>query len=990
VVRQRETAGSGGEPARLIGRAEALDGVRRALDGGIRRRGRPTRFVTVLGEPGIGKTTVAGELCIEAEQRGWSVLSGRATEFEQDVPFQALVEAIDDEVARRKTSLPDDLRLVLGVVFPSLAPGLASPATADQAVPGLRRARLHGALRALLEHLATSRPAVVVLDDVHWADPALVDMIDYLVRRPPHAQVLIALAFRTRQAPPRLVSALAAAPSGLVEQVALGPLTSDQSHALLGSDTSPSRARELHEQSGGNPFYLLAMAKAATPGSGPAVDPWRASDEVPVAVLAALLAEMDSLSPTARLLAAGAAVVGDPFEPDLVAEVAAIEPVLAHRATDELVERDLVRPAGPGPRFGYRHPLVRHVAYTSAGTAWRRDAHDRAARLLGRSGGPVILQAHHLARSARPGDTAAVEVLTAAAQVTMAQAPATAAELLRTALHLLSARGGGGTETDPSERHELESQLAEALARAGRLREAHVVVDRLLTELPRSSPRRSAVAAVRAMVDRLLGRHAEARAGLLGELAQLPDDDLVGAAALKLELASGGPLAGHFAQGAAADGALAAAQRADDRPLEAAATAVAAFATYTTGAIDDALTRLDKATVLVDGLTDAELARRLDATVWLAWCEVFLERYERAVGHFERALWVGRLTGQNHLDTYALVGLASAQGFMGQMGAATIHAEDAVEAAELSASDELRTMACTIRCITATRVGDRRTAVRLGEQASAAAGPVRDWWSAVAGLALAQARLASGADPVRCRETTLTVGGGPGLTALDPGTRPTFYQLLVHAELARGDAAAASAWVDRMAAAAEELGPGLRGPAALGDLARAEVMLASGDAAGAAERAWAAIPEFQAIGARLEVGRAHLVAGLALAAAGRRRDALDELAEAQALFGEAHAGRLLNEAVRAQRRLGRRAAVAPPPSAPTASDGTGHLRSTGLTRREAEVAGLVAEGYSNRQIAAALVVSERTVEAHLRNIFTKFEVSSRTALVAALARDHDR
>jgi DNA-binding NarL/FixJ family response regulator len=95
---------------------------------------------------------------------------------------------------------------------------------------------------------------------------------------------------------------------------------------------------------------------------------------------------------------------------------------------------------------------------------------------------------------------------------------------------------------------------------------------------------------------------------------------------------------------------------------------------------------------------------------------------------------------------------------------------------------------------------------------------------------------------------------------------------------------------------------------------------------------------------------------------------------------------MLDEAVRAQRRLGRRVAgrTAGQPCLPGAKS---HPRLAGLTRREAEVAALIGEGRTNRQIAAQLVVSERTVDAHLRNMFAKLDVSSRAAVAAALASD---
>jgi DNA-binding NarL/FixJ family response regulator len=969
----------------LVGREKELAAIQHALHGlGGATQLQRSRFLEVVGDPGIGKTSLLDVLRAEAEARGWWTLRGCATEFETEVPLYALVDAMDDTLSGIRPSLSASLVSALGTVFPALFDSNAAAETTMR-----ERYRLHRSIGQLLEHIAAAGPVVVILDDMQWADPALVDLLAHLTRHPPRARVLIALAYRPRQVPARLVDALATAPDGLVDRRELGPLTAEQTGELLGAAVAPSRARELHDHSGGNPFYLQALARAAMDASvltaRTNLEPL--GGDMPAAVRAALLTEMDGLSATARLVADIAAVAGDPFEPDLVADVAELDATRVQAAIDELVERDLIRPESLDARFGYRHPLVRHVAYNATGPAWRCGAHGRVARALERRGAPLVIRAHHVARSARPGDTSAVELLAAAARDTLARAPGSSVEMLRAALALMPEPAATGTAAAAS-RHALEAELAQALSFAGDLWAARALVDRLLGELRPTSPARPGVAGVRAMIERLLGRHAEARAGLLAELAVVPEDRRADVAALQLELAAAGPLAGQFTEcdAVAAERALEAARQAEDRPLEAAAGCVLAFARYTAGAIEPAVVQLDQATLLVDGLTDRELARRLDAAVWLGWSEVFLERYEHAVAHFERGLLVGRLAGQGHLLTYLLVGLSAALGFLGRLVPATRCAEDAVEAAEFSGSDELRTMAYSIRCLNATRVGDRRGALLAGEQAVAAAGAVRDWWSVVAELALAQARLTNGFDPADCRESILRVAGGPELSSLDAGARPTFCQLLVHTELARGDTAAAAEWVDRIEVLARALGPRLRGPCAYAHLTRAEVLLAVGDAEAAAAAARVALSGFEAISARVDASRARLLVGLACAAAGRRAPALAELAKAQVEFADAGARRMLDEAVRAQRRLGRRVAgrTAGQPCLPGAKS---HPRLAGLTRREAEVAALIGEGRTNRQIAAQLVVSERTVDAHLRNMFAKLDVSSRAAVAAALASD---
>jgi predicted ATPase len=190
----------------IVGRVEEL----RALDTVLRaaRRHRGT-FVALAGEPGIGKTSLLAELCARARAGGLPVLQGRAMEFERDVPFGLLVDALDDHVAslppRRLERLGTERLAELARVFPALA-GFAGPEHLE-----VERYRLHRAVRALLE-TTTSGPALLLaLDDVHWADPASVELLLYLLRRPPRAAVLVALSFRSRQLPGALEAGLQAA-----------------------------------------------------------------------------------------------------------------------------------------------------------------------------------------------------------------------------------------------------------------------------------------------------------------------------------------------------------------------------------------------------------------------------------------------------------------------------------------------------------------------------------------------------------------------------------------------------------------------------------------------------------------------------------------------------------------------------------------------------------------------------------------------------------
>src|SRR3954463_3571182 len=189
----------------LVGRAEELGGLDAAL--AELAQGRPVA-IELLGEPGIGKTRLLAELARRAEERGYLVLSGRAAELERDLPFWVFVDALDEYLQglepRRLEVLGDDARGGLSPVFPSLL----GRAERHRETLQHERYRMHRAVRELLGLLAATKPLVLVLDDVHWADSGSVGLIGALLRRPPAAPVLMAPAVRPRQVPERLSAAL--------------------------------------------------------------------------------------------------------------------------------------------------------------------------------------------------------------------------------------------------------------------------------------------------------------------------------------------------------------------------------------------------------------------------------------------------------------------------------------------------------------------------------------------------------------------------------------------------------------------------------------------------------------------------------------------------------------------------------------------------------------------------------------------------------------
>src|SRR4051812_18303762 len=305
----------------------------------------------LIGEPGIGKTRLLAELATHADARGYLVLSGRAGELERDLPFWVFVDALDEYVhgldPDRIAGLDGDVRAELATVFPSLA-GLAG---GRGAAVQPERYRSHRAVSVLLETLAQAQPLVLVLDDVHWADPASVELLGALLHRPPAAQVLVALAARPRQLSRRLGAAVEQSHRhGTIVRIELEPLSRLESRELLGDGRETSG---LYQESGGNPFYLEQLARwgRRQDDRSSAEDTPLGGVDVPAAVAAALTEELALLSGEARLILQGAAVAGDPFDPELAAAAAGAAESAAIEALDELLRLDIVRHTDVPRRF---------------------------------------------------------------------------------------------------------------------------------------------------------------------------------------------------------------------------------------------------------------------------------------------------------------------------------------------------------------------------------------------------------------------------------------------------------------------------------------------------------------------------------------------------------------------------------------------------------------------------------------------------------------
>ncbi|MEH0501406.1 AAA family ATPase [Streptomyces scabiei] len=989
------------ELARLAG---ILDGLTGTGDGPAVPAPGPA-VVDVTGAAGIGKSRFVSEFCALARERGMTVLRGRATEYEQHLPYQPLADALADLDSET---------------------GIPSPFTEAHT---LDRFAMQRAAAAFLARVArTGKGLVVALDDVHWADPASLELLDHLVRHPPRrAPVVIVVARRERQTSPRLVASLTrGVETGTVLRLELGPLDRADCLAALAPDRPPALAAELYAASEGNPLYLLALLQAGRPAG----------------LSSLLLDELTPLTDAQRATVQAVAVLGDHAAPALVAAVTGRDEIELDADLRELTARDLARP-GPDGRWALRHPVLRSLVHDTTDPLLRTRMHHLAAAELARIGAPVTERAHHVERSLTGWDPDAVTVLTEAARQAAATAPASSAHWLGVALTHLPERPAHGAL-----RRDLMLRRAEALGACGGLLESRDLLHEVISLSPPGTDDgvRAGAVTLCAVMERHLGRYAEAIALLRRELARGADLSPAETVQLGLELGSSAPHASSYPD--VRDDVvrtLELARSLGDEVAEAGALAVTALGEAYEGNTVAAAEAADRAGALIDSLTDQDLAGLCEPPARLGWAEAFLERYADAERHAGRGLAIARRGGLLYVVPHLLLCLSHIQVMTLRLGPALELAEEAETIARGIGSDELLAFVLASKAqalVPALPPGDGG-ALAVAEEAVARAGAGTRWWASIAWCMLGYAALHTG-DPARARAAVIRAGG-EDLGGLQPSMRPLFMEILVTAAVVAGDRDQARQWADRARKEAERLGLVAQRASAL--RSSAHVPLADGDVAAAADLFERAAAEAARGGGRLWEAQTLLLGAPLTASAGRaaRARAMWERALRLSTEGEARLLTGLAEVIRptvldAERTAGEvtspLAATAPevaggnggepgaglvagavtgpgagPVAGAVAGAGAGPASGAGvrpsggadgpsreaaseelavLSPREREIAALVAKGLTSPAIAERLFLSPRTVETHLSRIYRKTGVTSRAALAALQVREEMR
>lgn len=364
----------------------------------------PPALALVEGEAGVGKTRLVREVLADPEVAKHRHLVGDCPQMRDPFVLGPVVEALDTAEINRYASRLSPLTGVLRPLLPQAAGALPEqPPRSEDA--RLERHRIFRALREVLDLLA---PAVLVLEDVHWADEATVEFIEFLFRQPP-AGLAVVLTYRREDVAEG--AALLGLPSRVSsgvrsEVVPLAPLTGHEVRELAAaflatSEVSAEFAQQLHEWTAGIPLAveetlrLLQDRQDLVRVEGGWARRELASLEVPPAVRGAVQERVELLPADARSLIEAAAVLGTPASGALLAEVADLSPTRAGAALAQASCSALVTEAG-ADRFVLRHGLATQAVYQAVPTPRRRELHERAGHALRAAGGhPAGWLAHH-------------------------------------------------------------------------------------------------------------------------------------------------------------------------------------------------------------------------------------------------------------------------------------------------------------------------------------------------------------------------------------------------------------------------------------------------------------------------------------------------------------------------------------------------------------------------------------------------------------------
>jgi ATP/maltotriose-dependent transcriptional regulator MalT len=896
----------------------------RAVDEFLKSSNMQPSGLVIEGEAGIGKSTLWLAGTERARERGSQVLSARVGEAESVLAYSTVADLLGDVDAAVLARLPQVQRVAVDRVL--LRASYTGPAT-DQRV-------VTAAVTAIVERLTADAPVLVAIDDVQWLDPSSTAVMSSAIRRfKGRVGVLV-----TERSEPGSGTAAAwlqlARPDGMA-RIRLGPLSLGGLHTLISMRLGRSFPRptmvRIAELSGGNPFYALELARAIKTGSN------SASPMLPGTLAELMRTRIGLLDSDVRDLLLAAACVAGPTV-DLLAQATGTTVERTVELLDEAQGKGLI--AIDGNRVRFTHPLLARGVYTHAGPARRRKMH----RALAEVEAQPELRARHMALAAASADPETLKALDAAADAARARgSPGAAAELVELAIGL-----GGDTLSR-------RLRAAEHHFKAGDTERAEALLEAALHTLRPGLLRAIAVnllAGVRMYQDRFVDA-----AALLKRALDDADANSAVLVQTMINLAFAQGMAGEFDESLRnARRAMALAEEVGIPNLTSRALAMWVNTSFQYGhGVDEASLR--RALELEDPDVDDPIPFRASAihALILGW-----------TGHLDEARTRMLEVRQHCIDRGAETDMMAVAGYCtlieiwrGNFAEAALLAEDTVErAGQVGGSLAIAlTVRAAVAAYTGNERGTRADAKAVFEIARRGGSPRLAEWPTMS-LAFLEVSLGHYAEALQTLRPLVD-----GRDAI-PGTEimtGTYIPDAVEAMIALGVHRDAEPLIEQLERNGRRLDRTWM--LAVGARCRSMWLAANGDIAAADRMARHAMTEHERLPMPFERARTQLLLGQL-----QRRQRQKEVATAT-----------LREALRAFDAMGTplwankaRAELARTNVSPT--------RDLALTPSERRVAELAATGMTNRDVAAALFISPKTVEANLARVYRKLGIHSRAEL----------
>jgi len=904
----------------FVGRSTERD----ALDGLLARvRGGESDVLVIHGEAGIGKSALLRYAARQAS--GFRVAELTGVEAEMELPF-AGIHQLCATMLDRLDALPAPQRGALNVAL-----GLVAGEVPERFLVGL-------AVLSLVAAAAEERPLLCLVEDAQWLDGASSQILGLVARRVRAESVAIVVAMREPTAEHDF--------QGLPELRLEGLPEPDARTLLRGVVTGrlDSRVRDrLVAESGGNPLALLELPGRMTAAELAGGFEFPAAGELPARIEGHYLQRVGELPEATQrfMLLAAAEPLGDAALVLRAGRTLGMETVaLAPAETAGLLEI--------GARVRFRHPLVRSAVYRAAPIDSRRRVHEALAEVSDPDSDGDRRTWHRALAASGPDEGVAAELERSAGRAQARGGAAATAAFLDRAVALTP---------DPARRRERALAAAQASLGAGALTAARGLLA-MASAGPLAEFQRAQIDLLQAQLAFVSSRGTDASPLLLAAARRLEPLDISVARETYVDAFSA-VMFGARLNGAVGMAEVAEAARAAPRPAGAEPTTADLLLDALVALADDYGSAVPRCRKAVHRLSD-EKASTKERLRWL-WqgCVVALEIWddEHAASLSHSSVEIARETGTLSELALALSARAPILVLCGDLVAASAAVSETESVEEATG---IRSAPYGALILSAWR-GRRPDTTELIERTEREA-EVRGEGIGLAITAYARAVLCNGlglyedalAAAVSATEHREVVGENWGLSELiEPATR-----------CGRTDLATVA--MNRLATKAQAA----RTDWGLGIEARARALLAQGRDA---ER-WfrTAIEHLSRTRVRAELARTHLLFGEALRREGRRVDARSELGIAHELFTsmgmEAFADRAGSELLATGEKARRRIAT-------TRDD---------LTSQERQIAQLARDGLTNAEIGARLFLSRRTVEWHLRHVFSKLDIQSRRQLESAL------